>query len=424
MLDSGIPINGKRVQRVFPTLASAESYAAQLRATHANAGVAGFKITDIQREDARAALDALADAGCNVTLQDAVSFYLLHNRPPAGCITLENLREKFLENREQAGLKPRSLHDLDTRTAQFTRHIGGRTDLRKITKEQVADYIQRPGISAVSAKNDWTALHALYQFAMHPRHYRGKGTPKAASLTGWIAENPVANIPKPRTNSDQMPSIIELDQATRLLAAAYESRETDALLAYVSLQIFSGLRPSEVMALDWSDLELKGKHPVVNIRKSKTRAGVRNVTITPLACKWLRLCTNQSGPVVNPINFRRRWTRTLAAAKITEWPQDCLRHTFASVDYRIHQNANRTASLLGHSRAESVLFANYRASMPLVLAKKFQTLTPEAAIDDLAKNVVHINTAVVLPELADNIAPITAPTPATSAISQPRSATA
>jgi integrase len=396
MVDSGTPINGSRIQKTFPTLESAESYAAHLRAVHANSGTSAFKITDYQREDAVAALDALSQAECSISLHDAVEFYLLHHRPAAGNISLENLCEKFIENRRQGGLRPRSLHDLESRCGQFTRHIGGRKDIKTIATKQISDYIQRPGISTQTARNDWTVLHSLFQFAKHPRHFKGKATPKTAPLTGWIAANPLADIPRPTIQSDQMPSLIDLDAAARLLAAAHAARESDGLLPYVTLGLFAGLRPSEILSLDWHDIELTGKHPLVNIRRSKTRAGVRNVDLAPMAVEWLRLCPQQSGPVVEPKNFRRRWTRLLAAAKIESWPQDCLRHTFASVDYRIHQNANRTASLLGHSRAESVLFSHYRAAMPLPLATKFAALRP----------------AVVLPDMAGNILPITEAAPA------------
>jgi len=303
MVDSGGSINGKRIQRTFPTRDAAESYAAHLRAVHANSGNSAFKITDHQREDAAAALDALVKADCReVSLHDAVKFYVLHHRPAGGNITLENVREKFLENRQQAGLRPRSLHDLETRTAQFIRHIGGTVDIKTITTAQVADYIQRPGISAQSAKNDWTVLHSLFQFAKHPRHFKGKATPKTAPLTGWIAANPLADIPKPCFQGEQMPTLIDLDAAARLLAAAHASRESDGLLAYVVLGLFAGLRPSEILNLDWNDIELTGEHPLVNIRRSKTRAGIRNVDLSPLAVEWLSHCPNQSGPVAKRIS--------------------------------------------------------------------------------------------------------------------------
>jgi len=68
------------------------------------------------------------------------------------------------------------------------------------------------------------------------------------------------------------------------------------------------------------------------------------------------------------------------------------------VDYRLHQNANRTASLLGHSRAESVLFSHYRAAMPLPLAKKFAELRPAVAIPDLAENILPIPQTATAPK--------------------------
>jgi integrase len=410
VVDSGVPINGARIRKSFLTREAAESHAAHLRVAFANSGSSAFKLTDDQRADAAAALSALAEGDCGtLTLKTAVDFYLRHHRPPSGDITLERLREAFLDNRRQAGLRPRSMQDLEGRTQQFTRAIGGTTNVKDITAKQVAAFIYRPGISGQTAKNDAVVLHSLFQFAKHPRHFRGRTTPKTAPLTGWLASNPLDDIPHPSARTEQAPCLIDLDAAVRLLRAAYAERDTARLLPYVVLGLFAGLRPSEILTLDWNDLEVTGDHPVVNIRRSKTRAGIRNVDLSPLACAWLALCPGQSGPVVPPKNFRRRWARVLATAAINDWPQDCLRHTAASVHYRLYQSAPATAAMLGHSRAEGVLFGHYRAAMGLGLAKKFADLTP----------------ATVLPELADKIVPIlTSPTPAKSAISKPRSATA
>jgi integrase len=398
MVDSGMPINGKRIQKVFPTIESAETYAASLRTMHANSGQNAFSLSDGQRDDARLALEALTAAGITESLQKVVNYFLLHHRPPAGDITLAELRDKFLDNRRKAGLRDRSMIDLDARTKQFSAAIGAGMLVKEITEAQVETYLNRPGISAVNAKNDYGTARALFEFAMRPRDYRGRKTRRDAAVTGWIARNPVLAVQLPAV-PDTEPSVLTADTASALLRAAYETRtlpdaehhpDRIGLLPEIVLGLFAGLRPSEIHRLKWSDIELAKTRGTVNIRQSKNRAGIRNLSLSANAVAWLRLCPRQEGPVHIPKNFRRRWERLKSRAGFSKWDQDCLRHTYASVHYRLKQDAGRTRAALGHSTSETgTLFSHYRALMTETEARRISSLTPSAVIE-AADNIIDL----------------------------------
>jgi len=49
------------------------------------------------------------------------------------------------------------------------------------------------------------------------------------------------------------------------------------------------------------------------------------------------------------------------AAKLLPWPQDVLRHTFATMDFALNQDAPRLQAKLGHTKKEDTLFSHYRA---------------------------------------------------------------
>jgi integrase len=390
MVDSGTPINGKRIQKVFPTIESAQTYAAALRITHANSGQNAFSLSDGQRDDARLALESLTAAGCTENLQKVVGYFLLHHRPPAGDITLAELRDKFLDNRRKAGLRDRSMIDLDARTKQFIAAIGGGMLVKDITEAQVEAYMNRPGISALNAKNDYGSARALFEFAMRPRDYRGRKTRRDAPVTGWIARNPVLAVQLP-TVPDTEPSVLNAATARALLCAAYETRtlpdserhpDRIGLLPEIVLGLFAGLRPSEIHRLKWSDIELAKTRGTVNIRQSKNRAGIRNISLSANAVAWLRLCPRQDGTVHSAKNFRRRWERLKSRAGFSKWDQDCLRHTYASVHYRLKQDAGRTRAALGHSTSETgTLFSHYRALMTEAEARRISSLTPSEVIE-------------------------------------------
>ena len=251
MVDSGLPINGKRIQKRHLTKEAAESHAQSIRILYSNSGHSGFKISDLAREDAKQALDKLAAVGLdNIRLEEVAEFYILHNRPPAGDITLSELRDKFLENRRRESVKAATIAGYEGRLKQFVNALGGAKHVKNITESEVEAYLTRPNISQQHARNDYAVTLSLFQFAMRPKDYIGRETPRDAPLTGWIARNPVLSIRKPKL-PEREPSVLDVDTAAALRQAAYETRyapdQTDTgkigMLAEIVLELFAGVRP-------------------------------------------------------------------------------------------------------------------------------------------------------------------------------------
>jgi integrase len=63
--------------------------------------------------------------------------------------------------------------------------------------------------------------------------------------------------------------MLSSSNAIKLLQKAAE--DDSELLPLVAIQLFAGLRRSEVCALDWSEIDLSEKHLEVKGVKSKTR---------------------------------------------------------------------------------------------------------------------------------------------------------
>ena len=64
-------------------------------------------------------------------------------------------------------------------------------------------------------------------------------------------------LPKPILD-DRPPGILSPSNAIKLLQKAAE--DDSELLPLVAIQLFAGLRRSEVCALDWSEIDLSEKH--------------------------------------------------------------------------------------------------------------------------------------------------------------------
>jgi len=406
-VDSGTRIEGKRIQKCYLTHEAAEAKAQQIRNLYNNAGQNGFTLTDSNREDAKAALDKLTKAGLNNTrLEDVVDFYILHNRPVKGQITLSKLLEEFTEW-SRGLVRAVTLRDTEARLKQFINSVGGETFLTALTKSDIKGFIYRKnGKGAVKdvgwqhRRNDYAALNKFFGYALRPDLYAGRKTRRDAPVTGYIAVNPLAEIQKPckpADDHDREPSILSLDEAARLLRTAYESRlhpdkgldpSKIGILGEITLELFCGVRPdSEIPHLKWSDI----RNGILSIRRSKTTAGKRDIKIPDVALQWLKLCPSQQGPIHEPKNYAKRWQLFKKLAGIEIWKQDALRHLAASVHYALAGgHAEDTCKFIGHADSKATFFQHYRHVMHEDLAARFRALTPEAVLNS-HDNIVRFN---------------------------------
>jgi len=104
--------------------------------------------------------------------------------------------------------------------------------------------------------------------------------------------------------------------------------------------------------------------------KAKTRQR-RIVELSQNAKAWLSL----GGPLP-PVNQKEWLTWVRRKAGIIDWPQDALRHSFASYHLAKHGSADLTATQLGH-RSTDMLFRHYRELVTKDDAEKFWAISPE-----------------------------------------------
>jgi len=423
MVDSGVPINGKRIQKRHLTEEAARGEAEKIRIQYNNSGHSAFTISDREREDAKDAMSKLAKAGLQSTLSEVADFFIRHRKPHAGNLTLSKLCEKYIENRRAQEVRERTILDYTKRLKQFTNAIGGQKDVKDITRQDLESYLNRADISQQNKRNDYTVLASLFEYGMRPDDYQGKKTSRTAPLSGWLAVSPLQGLFKP-VKPKKVPSIFHADDARALLKVAYETRHTHekgdygklGLLAKLVLELFAGIRPeAETPHIQWRDIEISGETGTLNIIQSKITAGTRNINLLPIAVEWLRLCPDQEGPICHPENYRRRWEQWKKLIAIEKWgqgtekkfkwPQDVCRHSFASVHYRIGQDDAKTRAYLGQGTKESAtFFAHYRALMSEKQAQAFMALTP-AAVLGRPDNILSIVTGTKVTKSAKQTHP-------------------
>ncbi len=168
--------------------------------------------------------------------------------------------------------------------------------------------------------------------------------------------------------------------------------------ALIGLLCFTGLRPGEAYALDWSAIDLEAgclrvlrswDHRGGKFVEPKTAAGVRVVPLSGWLVSELAehkertggdglVFANANGRPMNPSNVRRDiWIPLKKRAGVRALDLYSLRHTFASLGRTAGESAFNVARMMGHSR--SVLVDQvYAHSMQSGMASIAENVTARA----------------------------------------------
>ncbi len=224
-----------------------------------------------------------------------------------------------------------------------------------VTATDVEAWIHSLNVGPQTQNNFRAVLSAAWTFAVR---------------RGYAAGNVVQLVDKAEVVRDHVP-IFTVDQLAALLRAAspslsksLEPNDADAALAkflpVLAIGAFAGLRPEEIKKLHWENIDFDERTIRVNASASKTRKK-RFAELSDNLAAWLEPYAGRIGPVAPP-NLQKLRLETMRRAGIARWPQDVLRHSFASAHYAFHKNPAQTAMLLGH-RDQNMLLTHYRDLM-------------------------------------------------------------
>jgi integrase len=221
------------------------------------------------------------------------------------------------------------------------------------------------------------------------------GALEAARRRGLIPVNPVRNVSAPRNDLKENAPLSVADAKKLLLAARGDKYES----LYI-LSLTTGLRPGEVMALHWGDIDIEGKTVTVRgnvvtgydgrqIDKPKTARSRRTITLTKLAVDALTAYRNGAaafdlifpGRDGNPMaagNLLLRHFRPLVgrAGLPGGTTLYTLRHTFATTALNNGVPLHIVSAILGHSSPVVTLrhYAHYITGDDTVGAASAQSL--------------------------------------------------
>jgi integrase/recombinase XerD len=366
-----IDCGGKeRLRFSFKSQAEAEGKAELLRIQRRNEGEAAFLFSTADRIDAQTALDLLKPHGA--TLRQAADFYLrnisvIQRQKNASEVLAELLTVKV---KDESSARYRK--DLRLKLEMFAQdpRFQDRA-IHEITRDELIDWLYSLSVAAITRKNYSRALSVLFTFALD-RHY--------------CVSHPARKL-VPEKASGKKPGTLTVSEARVLLLSA----EPDFVPA-LALGLFAGLRPeSEIWRLDWRSIKLHKR--LIDIDKSKNVMSHRHVRITDNLAAWLAPYNAARGKVsVKGDSYYSRLQRARemaigrldAAGEDTEtlrqWPQDCLRHTYASMHSAAFKNDGDTSQQLGHGGSLKVFQRHYRDRVEPEEALAFWEIWPSEKI--------------------------------------------
>jgi integrase len=192
-----------------------------------------------------------------------------------------------------------------------------------------------------------------------------------------IDRNPIPRTAKPKL-VDSPPEIFTVDELCSLLEAA--SGDAPDVLPMLAIGAFAGVRDAEIKRLDWSEVDLSRGHIEIKGAKAKS-ARRRIIPIQPNLAAWLRPYRGVNGRIV-PEGARKKLDRVRKAAALAHWPQNGLRHSFASYRLAATHNAPLVAAELGHTSPQ-MLYSTYREVVLPGEAERYWKIAPAAEAGNL-----------------------------------------
>jgi len=350
------PKPGKgRSRQHFKNKTEAQTFFDQKQIEQRN-GIGGMALNLRQCVEYMECSDKLAPF--NATLRDAVDFYLPHLQATNRSCTARQLADEIVAAKTADGASKRYLGDLRNRLKRFADDFDGKP-VAKITTAEVDQFLRslvdsetgKP-VAPTTRNNFRRLLNVAFNYACD---------------RGYCASNPAVKTAKAKVIETSV-GILTVEETIRLLNNAPEN-----LIPFVAIGAFAGLRRSELERLDWKEVDLESRLIKVTASKAKS-ARRRFVKIKPNLLEWLQPRCQKQGSVA-PAGYRELLDKARKAAGIQTWPNNALRHSFASYYLAHFMDAAAVAHEMGHTN-QNLVFQHYREVVKPADAKDFWNIVP------------------------------------------------
>jgi integrase len=342
----------ERCRRSFNSPHHARDEAMRIATAIANGEADVLKLTNADRTTYLHAIEALRPL--NIPLHLAVGEYIEAKRHAgAGLIaaakqyarryqtetvpvSVSGAVKEMLAAKKQDGMSVRYLQSLRSHLNRFAAHF--QMNIATVTAAHIEDWLRKIKCGPRTRNNIRLSIVTLFNFA------------KARGYLPKTFSTEADYVAKAKDRGGDI-GIFTPDKLTKLLGVGDEEANL-----YVAIGAFTGLRSSELIRLEWQDVNFARAH--IQVAKSKSKTATRRIVpIQPNLMEWIALYRGKAGKV---FPSEHAADRAIARAKEIgiEWPNNALRHSYAT--YRLAQcnDAARVALEMGNS--PQMLFRNYR----------------------------------------------------------------
>ena len=355
---------------------------ANLRKAH---GDSAFTLSATQLAEAANAFRRVERWGLSLTA--ALDLAERYRTPEIGEISIESAIARSIAQKKNLNRAPTTLYDLKSRWKRFANWLPTKKQeaIHTITREDIARFVESCKLSPVGERNMVRGLSSLFSWAEREK---------------LISENPTQawnfSEAKKSLARDREPRVLTISEAEKILRLAVQGSklpmrvggqevvvEPGEMVPYITIGMFGGLRPFEARRIRWEHIwwgnDDEHHEAQIEVPAAITKTGhTRYVPLEPVLLEWLKPYRIDHGKLV-PLAFERKFQ---AFSKLCwnedGWPEDILRHSYASYLLARDKNAGAVAENLGHRDTTSTLFRHYRNAIKFrkaVLA--YWSLTPD-----------------------------------------------
>lgn len=296
----------------------------------------------------------------------AVDLWLKGGRKqPKECPRLDEAIDKFLAAQEApaSGIRPRTFTTRSYTLRMFGNAVPNmRVDA--VDRDTIKEFLSRRKVSEVTRSSNRRILSRFFGWC-------------AEEDQGWITYNPVAGI-KGIQSSGEPPAVLPVEDIVQLMRAA-EAERDGALVPYLALCAFAGLRPTEAESVDWENINLADGQMVLPAAITKT--GKRRVVqISDQLGAWLR--AHQDKPfrpsgmrqIFEAVREKAGYSGRVEREGLKKWVPDVLRHSYISALLRKSKSYIEVAQQCGNS--EKIIREHYEARVSTEYADRFFGIGP------------------------------------------------
>jgi integrase len=277
--------------------------------------------------------------------------------------TLAALVDELLLAKKADGLSTRYIGTIRGHLNRFAAAFN--EEIHSITATQIEEWLRALPVGPRARNNIRASVVTLFRFAQ--KH-------------GFLPKGQLTEADDVAKAKDRGGKIGTLNPAD---LAMLVDKAPEKIRLFLTLGAFTGMRTSEMLRLEWHDVNFDRAFITVSPEKAKT-ATRRLVPILPNMMQWLAPYRGKVGSI---FRTRRDADAAIAYAKACNvgWPNNALRHSYATYRLAATANAARVALEMGNSPQK--LMRNYRELADQQEAEAWFAISPQSP-----PNVISVGT--------------------------------